>query len=160
MYCGTIVDCCISWATRYHSSALFMCLAVCAAAIACCCKLAIQICAVNWQWQNDIAFHTGVLLPSLLFVCSCCFTMVLLFQLPLSPFFFHILCFVCTPPLFIVSCILFFSIAAFVILFVFISSNVNCCERLVKTEGACTHFVFCCSLEVLVPLCFLVVFII
>lgn len=76
-------------------------------------------------------------------------------------FFFHILCFVCTPPLFIVSCILFFfSIAAFVILFVFISSNVNCCERLVKTEGACTHFVFCCSLEVLVPLCFLVVFII
>lgn len=54
----------------------------------------------------------------------------------------------------------FFSVAAFVILFVFISSNVNCRERLMKTEGACTHFVFCCSVEVLVPLRFLVVFII
>lgn len=88
--------------------------------------------------------------------------MVLLFQLPLSPFFFIFYAlYVSPPPLFIVSSILFFfSVAAFVILFVFISSNVNCCERLVKTEGACTHFVFCCSLEVLVPLCFLVVFII
>lgn len=65
-----------------------------------------------------------------------------------------------SPPFYCIMHSFFFSIAAFVILFVFISSNVNCCERLVKTEGACTHFVFCCSLEVLVPLCFLVVFII
>lgn len=69
----------ISWATQYHPSAPVMCLALCAATIACCCELAIQMCAVNWQWQNDIAFHTGVLLPSLLFVhvalpWFCCFS--------------------------------------------------------------------------------------
>lgn len=86
------------------------------------------------------------------FCCSSC-----LYHLFFSYF---MLCMYPPPPFFIVSSILFFSVAAFVIWFVFISSNVNCCERLVKTEGACTHFVFCCSLEVLVPLCFLVVFII
>lgn len=121
----------ISWATQYHPSAPVMCLALCAATIACCCEVAIQMYAVNWQWQNDIAFHTGVLLPSLLFVhvalpLFCCFSC--LYHI------FFILCSCMFPPpphpLFFVACFFFFSAAAFVILFVFIFSIVNCHERL------------------------------
>lgn len=102
--------------------------------------------------------------------CFITFTFVCLFMLLyhgfvvpvafITFFFFIFYALYVLPPFLLYHAFFFFSIAAFVILFVFISSNVNCCERLVKTEGACTHFVFCCSLEVLVPLCFLVVFII
>lgn len=87
-----------------------------------------------------------------LFVYSCCFTMVLLFQLPLSLFFFLFYAFAWFPPPPCV--ILFFSVAA-LSYYLCISSNVNCHKRLVKTESACTHSCCVALWEYLCPYVFL-----
>lgn len=88
----------------------------------------------HWQWQNDIAFHTGVFITSLcsfcLFACSCCFTMVLLLRLPLSFFFLYTLYVLPLGSIFL-------SVTAFVVPFMYIfyfsfNSVRFCCEKLAK----------------------------
>lgn len=118
------------------------------------------MCAVSWQWQNDIAFHTGVFIT---FTFVCLFMLLyhgFVVYIALITLFFLIWCprMFSSPPL--ISFIASFFFAGLVLFVFFIFSIVNCHERLAKTEHACTtHFVLCWSLEVFVPL-FLVVLII